>query len=435
MVLRFFSSIYRRALLYLSSLKPPEWRRIVSSNGKSGSFCPTELNEEVEELGPFTPIADAHLADIFDAPISEKIVSYPSEVVELPPLIFPTNDLAAFDLRENVPVQPWSETAYHSQTPHVYVVRDAIVHGTVGIVAIGPHVLSETLWHTDPARHGYRRQSDEVILITRGVEQLGGATVSVLIGAAESYWHSVIDATARLILIPDAIWQNPTCVLLPSSGVKQLEFFKLFGLPEWVLPRLVAPHETFRAEKLIYPSSLHGLFNYHPTLLNRCFDRLLANVPSSFAEMPKRLFIDRRRSSLRKLVNEQQVMEALPDFTPLELEALTINEQLQLFAQADIIVAPHGAGLTNIGFARPGTVVVELMMDTYCNWCYRRLAALRNLNYLCVLGRSLDSWKAQESLHLQTWSIDVRDVVSTVERAEILISSSEGMLARKSRPM
>ncbi len=395
-------------------------RQILCGNsaGKPGSFFPAGLGEAVEDLGPFTPIADAHLAVVFDAMIAEKIASYPSELVELPPLPFSAEELAAFDFRENVPIQPWSETSYRSQTPHVHVVRDAIVHGTVGIVAIGPHVVNETLWHTDPPRHRYKRQGDQVVLFTKGVEHLEGATVSILVGAAESYWHSVIDATARLTLIPDSIWQSPTCVLLPSSGVKQLEFFKLFGLPEWVSPRVVATNDTFRVEKLIYPSSLHGLFDYHPTLLNRCFDRLLANTPPSVADMPKRLFVDRRKSSLRKLVNEQQVLDALPNFTPVALEALTIVEQLQLFAHADIIVAPHGAGLTNIGFARPGAVVVELMMDTYCNWCYRRLSALRGLTYLCVLGRSLDPWKAEQSLHLQTWTIDIGKVLSTVELAE-----------------
>ena len=60
-------------------------------------------------------------------------------------------------------------------------------------------------------------------------------------------------------------------------------------------------------------------------------------------------------------------------------------------------------------------------MDTYCNWCYRRIAALRGLTYMPVLGRSLDAWKVEASLHLQTWTVDVGDLTEAVDRAEELL--------------
>ena len=392
-----------------------------NSDGRPGLFFPTGLGESVEQGGPLTAIADATLGNIGDQSIVERIASYPSERVDMPPLPFSESSLSTFDLRENVPIQPWSETSYQSHTPQVLVLRDAIVHGAVGIVAVGPYVIDESLWHTDTNRHRYSRNGQEVILHARGAEPLDGITVSILVGGAENYWHSLIDATARLVLVPEDVWQQPVRVLLPSTGVKQLELFELFGLPDWVSPRVVQPTETFRAETLVYPSSLHGLFNYHPSVLNACFNRLLARLPVNEGMTPKSIFVDRRESSLRKLVNEDELLAALPDFTPVKLEALSRIDQIRLFANAEIIVAPHGAGLTNIGFCRRGTIVVELMMDTYCNWCYRRIAALRGLTYMPVLGRSLDAWKVEASLHLQTWTVDVGDLTEAVDRAEELL--------------
>ena len=50
-------------------------------------------------------------------------------------------------------------------------------------------------------------------------------------------------------------------------------------------------------------------------------------------------------------------------FETVQAESLSISEQARLFAEAKIVLGPHGAGFTNIAFCKPGTKVVEL----YCN--------------------------------------------------------------------
>ena len=45
----------------------------------------------------------------------------------------------------------------------------------------------------------------------------------------------------------------------------------------------------------------------------------------------------------------------------------SLDEQINIFNQAEIIVAPHGAGLTNVVWCNPGTVVYELFCDQYIN--------------------------------------------------------------------
>lgn len=43
------------------------------------------------------------------------------------------------------------------------------------------------------------------------------------------------------------------------------------------------------------------------------------------------------------------------------LEGLSFPEQASLFANADVIMGLHGAGLANLAFTRPGTLTVELL--------------------------------------------------------------------------
>jgi Glycosyltransferase 61 len=56
--------------------------------------------------------------------------------------------------------------------------------------------------------------------------------------------------------------------------------------------------------------------------------------------------------------------------------------QWTAFAQAKIIVAPHGAGLSNMIGCRPGTHIVELFGDGYdLNLCYLHLTVGLNMNH------------------------------------------------------
>ena len=389
------------------------------------AFFPAGINAMLRPASDIRRVIPVYFSEFaagrVDAAI-HVISSFPSEHVNLPAIDV---DVRTFDVRENTPHQPWTETAYASWAPSCLRIPNAILHGAVGIVGVGRHAIKESLWHTESRRHRYDEVDGQVRLDLGIVEPLDGTTVSILVGAAESYWHTLIDSVARLTTVPDAVWPTVDRILYPSTGVRLAELLDLFGLPASVELREVRPCETFDVHELIQPSSLHGHFDYHPNLLRETFSRLKAGVDLG-AKTPSRIFIDRRASPLRRLTNEDDIIAALPDFVPVQLEALSVAEQVRLFANADIIIAPHGAGLTNIGFSRPGTVVVELMMDSYCNWCYRRMAAFSHLHYRFVMGRRSDP-NDLGSIHFSKWTIDRADVLREIEAARSLVAPSDQM--------
>jgi hypothetical protein len=64
----------------------------------------------------------------------------------------------------------------------------------------------------------------------------------------------------------------------------------------------------------------------------------------------------------------------------------SLREQLQSFANASVIVAAHGAGLSNILVMPPGGLVVELMpMLPHVNLCYMDLAIKLRIRHTAVL--------------------------------------------------
>lgn len=67
---------------------------------------------------------------------------------------------------------------------------------------------------------------------------------------------------------------------------------------------------------------------------------------------------------------------------------LSLTEQISLFRDVDVVVAAHGAAVTNMVFAKPGTTVVELFGDNYINGCFWALASICEHRYHFMTGPS-----------------------------------------------
>ena len=115
--------------------------------------------------------------------------------------------------------------------------------------------------------------------------------------------------------------------------------------------------------------------------------RLFADCLHRDASLPARIFVSRRDAPRRRLVNDAAVRALLEPrgFSVLALETMTLDDQVRAFANAEVVVAPHGAGLANLAFVRPGTRVVELLSGGYPTPHFRRLAAIVEAPYACVV--------------------------------------------------
>ena len=113
-------------------------------------------------------------------------------------------------------------------------------------------------------------------------------------------------------------------------------------------------------------------------------DILTSNLPYECCGS-KRLYISRAKSR-RPLPDEQRVEAflATQGFVVAYFEEMSFVEQLMAVHSADVIVAPHGAGLANMVVARSGTCIIELMTHDWANSCYGHLAMILGLDYTCI---------------------------------------------------
>ena len=86
--------------------------------------------------------------------------------------------------------------------------------------------------------------------------------------------------------------------------------------------------------------------------------------------------------------NEAEVAGVLDRvrFTAVDPGALSVREQINTFAQAELIVGAHGAGLTNLAFASPGARAIELFPAGYLLPDYWWLAERRPRGGLPLLS-------------------------------------------------
>lgn len=103
----------------------------------------------------------------------------------------------------------------------------------------------------------------------------------------------------------------------------------------------------------------------------------------------KRIYIDRKNTKARRVRNDAEVRALLLQngFETYLLEQLSFRAQVELFSQAQVIVAPHGAGLTNVLFAPPGAGVIEFIAPPHFRggvWCYWMLSTTLGHDYWYV---------------------------------------------------
>ena len=110
------------------------------------------------------------------------------------------------------------------------------------------------------------------------------------------------------------------------------------------------------------------------------------------SEKSLRVYISRSTRGSRNIANEPAMIEALEErgFQRVEFENLTVPEQADLMGQAEVVVAVHGAGFTNLSFCNPGTRVIEIFGD-YVVPCYWALCAVAGLDYAQYMATSVDT--------------------------------------------
>jgi len=128
----------------------------------------------------------------------------------------------------------------------------------------------------------------------------------------------------------------------------------------------------------------------------------------------KRLYIV--RAERRKVKNENAVREVLRayNFDIIEDVTRTVDEQIELFRSASIIIAPHGAALTNLLWCDKGTTIVECFNQSYMPNYYYYMSTVLEHNYRCLVNYSASKPSSHWSNTAEDIHINIADLKKTL---------------------
>lgn len=241
---------------------------------------------------------------------------------------------------------------------------------------------------------------------------VSGAVAVLAISASDNYFHWLFDALPRLHLI-EASGHEWDGIVAPRRTRFQRQTLAHLGIADHRI--LDARNTQIVADKLIVPT-MPGVSGNPPRwacdFLRQRFLARIGDAPRS----ARKLYISRRKSGTRKVLNEEELETALGSegFETLFLEDLDFLEQVRLFSEARVIVSAHGSGLSNLVFSPPGTGVVELFSPGYVNVCYWALANQLGLDYRYVLGEGAARPVAERGVVHENILINVASVRQTV---------------------
>lgn len=253
--------------------------------------------------------------------------------------------------------------------------------GTAAGLAFAPdgRAFAETTWDLEQLRlalpHGRRLPPPF---------RARGTQASLITAWSDNYYHWLLDALPRLAVLERAGAADANVVVPEHLTRFQEESLSLLGVSRQRRTPYRRGH--LQASTLLVPSPAAHTGNPVRWQVEWLRARLSVRAP---AARGRRLFVSRADTRFRKLADEEAAwgVAAARGFQRVTPGTLDLAEQIALFADASVVLGPHGAAHANTLFARDSTLI-ELFPADYLNRCNFALCEAAGNDYWYIIGSS-----------------------------------------------
>lgn len=207
------------------------------------------------------------------------------------------------------------------------------------------------------------------------LERING-TVAVL-SNDNNYFHWMFEVVPKVLLLKK-LKLVPDFFVIGGDRKFKSESIALLGIDK---NKIIYPSSNMNiiADKIVVPS----FPRLTPSVLDFVRKTFLKIVPKDYLKKYEKIYICRGNVKKRMVLNESELVEFLSSkgFISVTLDDLSIVEQANIFNSARVIVAPHGAALSNLVFCNKKTKLIEIFHPDYINVCFWEISNHVGLDY------------------------------------------------------
>lgn len=223
---------------------------------------------------------------------------------------------------------------------------------------------------------------------------IDGTVFSMLagFGATHNIGHWFFDAIPRLHLLKKSgLFDQVDYFLVPAYKYDyHIDSLKALGIgPERIIEGKQDTHLI--AKNLIVSHHPRGDRSYLlPKWITEFLRESYLNLDTGNKAYPKYVYVSRKDSKLRRVVNEDQVMNLLSGygFESVVMSDYRFAEKVKLFHGADFIICSNGAGLTSLFFGKPGAKVIEIFSQGFVHTHYYNIAYHAGMEHYSLVCKS-----------------------------------------------
>jgi len=261
--------------------------------------------------------------------------------------------------------------------------------------------------------------------------KLSGTTLLMLAGgcAGNNYNHWLVDVLPRIHLAKRAgLFDKIDWFILPRFELDyQKDSLSAFGISKRkviVSDSYINHYESDRLLVSSYPRGQRSQLvpKWITAFLNESFS-MPNNWEGNLDKYPEFLFVNRQDANYRHIANDNEINQLLNEFgfVSVAMAHYSLQEKIQLFKNAKVIVAISGTSLTNLAFCKAGTQIVELVPAAFAQYVWRCFSANRELKHQIIFGKSDGSgeelnWHTAE---MQDFYVDVKELRTALKRTTL----------------
>jgi hypothetical protein len=231
-------------------------------------------------------------------------------------------------------------------------------------------ICSEGVFHLPERRRLAEDRWSAQMLVAKPVP-LSGAWTSIVSNwnDGRNYYHWLLDGLTRLAVrehLPE-----PTRILIPANpSAFVTETIRLLGLENLTVP---APAECLQPERFYFcsPTAMTGVWN---PLGYQWLKEKLKHCYAAACSGPSVFLTRRGASRLPQNLDEIEARFTSAGFRIIDCGSISVHEQIHALSGAPAVAGLHGAAMTNLLWAIPGTPVLEIFQPGFLNGCYEQIA-------------------------------------------------------------